>query len=161
MQCAFSHPNYLALVGLTGCALPKATSGAPIWPTGVVGSLSHDSRVAVAAVGRRRDFSALEINIEPASPLPSELLDLVATPQERAEIGEDPYHGRLLLAAKEAVYKALDPLDHTFPDHHDVRISLTNRRVIVRNGRSFELRFRIFKHLLVLAFLRACNDDTI
>src|SRR5450830_13079 len=105
MQCAFSHPNYLALVGLTGCALPKATSGAPIWPTGVVGSLSHDSRVAVAAVGRRRDFSALEINIEPAAPLPSELLDLVATPQERAEIGEDPYHGRLLLAAKEAVSK--------------------------------------------------------
>lgn len=85
----------------------------------------------------------------------------MATPQERAEIGEDPYHGRLLLAAKEAVYKALDPLDHTFLDHHDVRISLTNRRVIVRNGRSFELRFRIFKHLLVLAFLRACNDDTI
>jgi 4'-phosphopantetheinyl transferase EntD len=32
-------------------ALPKSLGGAPIWPKGVLGSLAHDSRVAVAAVG--------------------------------------------------------------------------------------------------------------
>ena len=71
----------LGQVGLAGCALPKASSGAPIWPTGDVGSLSHDSRIAVATIGLRRDFSALGIDIKTADPLLSKLLKLVATPQ--------------------------------------------------------------------------------
>jgi 4'-phosphopantetheinyl transferase EntD len=148
----------LAQIGLAGCVLPKGSSGAPIWPNGVVGSLSHDSRIAVAAVGRGRDFRALGIDVEPAEALPSELLDLIATPQERAKIGIDPYHGRLLFAAKEAVYKAVYPIDQTFLDHHDVEVNLPNRQAIVRNGRVVELRFCISKHLLVLAFLRGGGD---
>jgi 4'-phosphopantetheinyl transferase EntD len=148
----------LAQIGLDGCALPKARSGAPIWPNGIVGSISHDSRIAVAAIGWGRDFSALGIDVEPAEALPSELLDLVATPQERAKIDGGPYDGRLLFAAKEAVYKAVYPLDQTFLDHHDVEVSLTDRQAIVRNGRVVEIRFCISKHLLVLAFLRGGND---
>ena len=148
----------LAQVGLAGCALPKATSGAPIWPDGIVGSISHDSLVAVAAVAMRHDFSALGIDIEPAEALPSDLLDLVVTPQERAKLDDDPYQGRLLFAAKEAVYKAVYPLDQTFLDHHDVEVSLTCRQAKVRNRRVVELRFCISNHLLVIAFLRAGND---
>jgi 4'-phosphopantetheinyl transferase EntD len=34
----------LGQIGLAGCVLPKGSSGAPIWPNGVLGSLSHDSR---------------------------------------------------------------------------------------------------------------------
>jgi 4'-phosphopantetheinyl transferase EntD len=145
----------LAQVGLPGCALPKASSGAPIWPNGVVGSMSHNSRVAVAAVAMRRDFSALGIDVEPAEALPSDLLDVVVTPHERANIDEDPYQGRLLFATKEAVYKAVYPLDQTFLDHHDVEVSLTNRQAVVRNRRVVEFRFSISTHLLVVAFLRA------
>lgn len=144
----------LARVGLPGCALPKSSSGAPIWPNGIVGSLAHDSHLAVAAIAMRRDFIALGIDVEPAERLPAELLDLVVAPEERAELADDPYHGRLLFTAKEAVYKAVYPLDQTFLDHHDVRINLTQRRGIVRNGRVVELRFCITDHLLVLAFLR-------
>ena len=151
----------LARVGFAGCAVPKTKSGAPIWPAGVVGSLTHDARVAAAAVAMHRDFSALGVDIEPAEALPPELLELVATPRERAEIDVDPYHGRLLFAAKEAVYKAVFPLDQTFLEHHDVEVSLTNRRAIVRNGRVVELRYCISEHLLVLAFIRASTNETI
>src|SRR5262245_14969578 len=71
----------LAQLGHPGCSLPKGVSGAPEWPTGVIGSLAHDARVAVAAVGIRTNVGALGIDVEPAEYLPSELLDLVATPQ--------------------------------------------------------------------------------
>lgn len=151
----------LAQIGFPDCAVPKASSGAPIWPLDVVGSISHDSRVAVVTVAMRHDFSALGIDVEPAEGLPSDLLELVATPQERAEIGGDPYQGRLLFVAKEAVYKAVYPLDQTFLDHHDVQISLAHGRAIVCNGRSVELRFCASKHLVVIAFLRARNDGAI
>jgi 4'-phosphopantetheinyl transferase EntD len=145
----------LAQLGHRECTVPKAPSGTPIWPPGVVGSLAHDDRVAVAAVGRSYLTSALGIDVEPAEILPPELLDIVATRQERLQIRDDPYEGRLLFAAKEAVYKAVFPLDHTFLDHHDIQVNVANRRAVLRNGRVVDLRFCIATHLIVLAFLRA------
>ena len=146
----------LTQLGYANCALPKGPAGAPVWPAGIVGSLAHDSRVAVAAVGMRADVGALGIDVEPAECLPSELLDLVATPQERLNLGDDVYRGRLLFVAKEAVYKAVHPLDQTFLEHHDVEVNLSERKAVVRNGRVVELRFSISAHHLVaLAFLRA------
>lgn len=147
----------LTRLGYPECALPKAASGAPIWPTGVAGSLAHDSRVAIAAVGLSRDVAALGIDVEPAELLPAELLDLVATPQERLKMADDPYHGRLLFVAKEAVYKAVYPLDQTFLEHHDVEINLADRKAIVRNGRVVELRFCLAAHVVALAFLPGGN----
>jgi 4'-phosphopantetheinyl transferase EntD len=135
------------------CAVPKAGSGAPIWPTGVVGSLSHDARVAVATVAMQRDIGALGIDVEPAEPLPTDLLDIVATPHERLRIADDPYGGRLLFVAKEAVYKAVYPIDQTFLDHHDVQINLVERKAFVRNGRILELRFGLCAHLIALALI--------
>src|SRR5437588_147971 len=143
----------LAQLGYAPCALPKAPSGAPIWPAGVVGSLTHDSRVAVAAVGTSRDVGALGIDVEPAEILPSELLDMVATPHERLKIDDDPYGGRLLFVAKEAVFKAVYPVDQTFLDHHDVQVDFADRKAVVRNGRIVELRFCTSAHLVALAFL--------
>src|SRR5580704_11468407 len=40
----------LANIGLLQCALPKGKGGAPVWPAGIVGSMSHDSHIAVAAI---------------------------------------------------------------------------------------------------------------
>ena len=146
----------LTQLGYANCALPKGPAGAPVWPAGIVGSLAHDSRVAVAAVGMRADVGALGIDVEPAECLPSELLDLVATPQERLNLGDDVYRGRLLFVAKEAVYKAVHPLDQTFLEHHDVEVNLSERKALVRGGRVVELRFSISaQHLVALAFLRA------
>lgn len=143
----------LARLGHPECPIPRAASGAPVWPGDVVGSLAHDARVAVAAVAASRDVGALGIDVEPAECLPSELLDLVATPQERLEIGDDPFQGRLLFAAKEAVYKAVYPLDRMFLEHHDVQINLASRKAVVRNGRIVEIRLSVSAHFVALAFL--------
>lgn len=140
-------------VGHVESAIPKSSAGAPIWPEGVVGSLAHDAHVAVAAVAMRRDFSAIGIDVEPAELLPPELLELVATPKERLKISDDPYRGQLLFVAKEAVYKAVYPLDQVFLDHQDVEIDFADRKGFVRNGRVVELRLCVAAHLVVLAFL--------
>ena len=134
--------------------MPKGSGGAPTWPNGVVGSLAHDDRVAVAAVGRSRDVGAIGIDVEPAELLPAELLDMVATPLERLKIADDPYGGRLLFVAKEAVYKAVYSLDRTFLEHHDVEVDLAERTAVVRNGRVVKLRFSLSTHLVALAFLQ-------
>lgn len=74
------------------------------------------------------------------------------------KLDEDPCQGRLLFAAKEAVYKAVYPLDQLFLDHHDVEVSLTDQRAVVCNGRVVELRFGVSEYLLALAFLRGAGD---
>jgi 4'-phosphopantetheinyl transferase EntD len=148
----------LAQLGHADWPLPKTASGAPNWPAGIVGSLSHDADLAVAAIAMRGAFRTLGIDVEPAEALAPDLLDIVATPQERAAIEHDPYGGRLLFAAKEAVYKAVHPLDRTFLDHHDVEVDLLHQHATVRNGRRVELRICTAGHLLVLAFLRDSDD---
>jgi 4'-phosphopantetheinyl transferase EntD len=145
------------LLAKLGCpfltALPKSTSGAPIWPQGIVGSLAHDSRFAIAAVGRRRDVAALGIDIEPAERLPFEL-DLIATTQERLRMSSYRYIGRLLFTAKEAVYKAVHPLDNVFLEHHDIEIDFDARKASVRGRRVLDLRFCISTSLVAIAFIR-------
>jgi 4'-phosphopantetheinyl transferase EntD len=146
------------LLGQLGCsnmtALPKAASGAPIWPKGIVGSLAHDSRFAIAAVSRRHDVAALGIDIEPAESLPFEL-DLIATPRECLKISSYRYIGRLLFTAKEAVFKAVHPLDNVFLEHHDVEVDFDARKATVRGGRILDLRFCISASLVTIAFIRS------
>lgn len=134
-------------------ALPKSTSGALIWPQGIVGSLAHDSRFAIAALGRRHDVAALGIDIEPAEELPFEL-DLIATPGERLRISPCRHIGRLLFTAKEAVYKAVHPLDNVFLEHRDIEIDFDARKATVRGGRVLDLRFHISTSLVTIAFIR-------
>jgi 4'-phosphopantetheinyl transferase EntD len=143
----------LARLGYPECAVAKGAAGAPIWPAGITGSFAHDDHVAVAVVGKCSDVGALGIDVEPAKVLPPELLQLVATPQERRNVCDDPYCGRLLFAAKEAVYKAVYPLDREFLDYHDIQIDLAGRKAGISNGRVIDLRFAMAAHLVAVALI--------
>ena len=145
----------LVRAGYPASTVPKARSGAPIWPHGLVGTLAHDSQIAVAALAPRRKFAAIGIDIEPAEPLPSELFSLIATPSEQTLLETYLYGGRLLFVAKEAVYKAVASLDRIFPDHKDIEVDFAKGAAVVGNGRTVGLRFLVSNHLLALAFIRA------
>ncbi|RAI44661.1 hypothetical protein CH341_07890 [Rhodoplanes roseus] len=145
----------LAGLGHAGCALPRTASGAPDWPRDVVGSLAHDQAVAVAAVAPRAAVAALGIDVEPAEPLPDDILDLVATVPERSGLAGDPLRGRVLFAAKEAVYKAMHPLDGVFLDFHDIVVDLVGRKAVVPSGKILDLAVCRAPRIVVLAFSRA------
>lgn len=135
-----------------GSPIPKAASGAPVWPDDIVGSLAHDYEVAVATVARSRDVSALGIDIEPAQPLPAELQTLVLTKRERAQLPQASWSGRLVFAAKEAVYKAIAALDGTLLDYQDIETELSAGRADA-DGRCLTLRYSTSPRLIVLAFI--------
>ena len=142
----------LARLGHHRVALPKAPSGAPIWPTGIVGSIAHDENVAVAAVGLQRAFMAVGIDVEPATPLPSDTLGLVAAPDDLRAIEKDPLGGKLLFAIKEAVYKAVSPLDGVFLEFRDITVDPDARNAVTRNGRTLALRYCLSSRIVVLAY---------
>jgi 4'-phosphopantetheinyl transferase EntD len=134
-------------------AVPKSASGAPIWPPGLVGSLAHDPQAAVAAIARRSDFLSLGVDVEPAEPLETDLLNLVATASELKKIAHDPDRGRLLFAIKEAIYKATYPLDGQFLEHHDVEVDLSDGTAAIRTGRTVRFRYNVSTRIVALAFI--------
>lgn len=116
-------------------SLPKLASGAPAWPTGFAGSLSHDESFAVAAIVLTRRVRSVGIDVEPVRPLPANLLGLVATPRERAALAGDLLAARLLFSMKEAVYKATYPLDGVVLEHSDIEVCLRTQVAVIRSGR--------------------------
>jgi len=141
----------LAQLGYARVAVPKGQAGEPIWPAGISGSIAHDDRTAVAAVGRLRDIRAVGIDVEPAVPLPPEMLKLIATPRELRSIADDPLQGKLLFVAKEAVYKAVYPLDRVFLEFRDIEVDLVSRAAATRTGRAVALRTCVSSHVVVVA----------
>jgi 4'-phosphopantetheinyl transferase EntD len=140
-------------LGVPEQAIPKRASGAPLWPEGVTGSFAHDSVVAVAAAGLIRDIGAIGIDVEPATPLPADMLDLVTLPNERIGIDGDPLRGRALFAVKEAVYKAVQPLDGIFLDYHDIEVDLAGGKARTKNRRTLDIRFCVATHIVAVAWM--------
>jgi 4'-phosphopantetheinyl transferase EntD len=136
-----------------GVELPRSTSRAPRWPPGFVGSLAHDREFAVAAVAPAASILGIGIDVEPPLPLPEDLLDMIATPRERAELKGDLVSARLLFCMKEAVYKATNPIDGVFLEHHDVEVSLKASVASTSSGRNLRIHAITHPRLVGLALV--------
>jgi 4'-phosphopantetheinyl transferase EntD len=140
-----------ARLGVHSATFPKTPSGAVRWPDGLTGSFAHDDRIALAALAKRTDAGALGIDVEAPVPLPPDVVALVVSERERAQIARDPLGARLLFAAKEAVYKAAFPRDGVFFEFSDIVVDLVACTASVRGGASFALRFCVSPAIVALA----------
>ena len=115
----------LAVLGIDGFPLLPDADRVPIWPPGVVGSISHCDGFFGAAVARCETAISLGIDVERKEPLKHRLVPMICTPAETARLTRLPrpagadWH-KLVFSAKESVYKAYYPLTRTFLDFHDV-----------------------------------------
>ncbi len=119
----------LAQLGAAPGPLGREANRAPIWPVGIVGSISHcDERVAVA-VAHGRDHAGVGIDIEPDVPIESGLWSRICTPTEIARLdgSDENTRGRtvrLLFSAKEALYKCVHPHAQRFIGFQEAEILL-------------------------------------
>jgi len=97
---------------------------APIWPSGIVGSLSHTSDACLGVAARSHHIQAIGIDIESLTPLESSLHPDIATPEELACIDSSPELAALrIFSMKEAAYKAQYPLSQTFFDFTTLKVT--------------------------------------
>jgi len=131
------HAAALALSGL-GCseAVRREPSGAPRFPTGFVGSISHGAGAAVAVVGRARDYRGLGIDVEEriSAELAAEIIDQVLCPAE-LELLARAFPGlsaacqlSLGFSIKESLYKCLNPVADEFIEFTDALLSRVTPR---------------------------------
>jgi phosphopantetheine--protein transferase-like protein len=117
--------------GLAAPAVLGDDRGAPVLPAGVVGSVSHKERVAVALVAQARDDARIGVDVELDAPLRIDIARKVLTEDEQREIAALPDAGRLAevrlrFSAKEAIYKALDPFVRRYVAFHEVSVTPTS-----------------------------------
>jgi 4'-phosphopantetheinyl transferase EntD len=124
----------LGRLGFPPVAVGVGRNGEPLWPAGVVGSITHCRGYAACAVARTGDMLALGIDAEPDDPLPAGVwgdvafgheLDLASLPSPTPlRLGGSVHVDRLLFSAKESVYKAWFPLTGTWLDFGDVELDV-------------------------------------
>lgn len=106
----------LARAGLVPAPILPGPSGAPRWPAGIVGSMTHCQGYRGAAVARADRFAAIGIDAEPHDILPAGVLAKVAREPEQTALaglrGRAPEFcwDRILFSAKESVFKAWSPM---------------------------------------------------
>jgi enterobactin synthetase component D len=120
----------LLCLGAGSTHVEMAEDRAPIWPDGVVGSITHTGGFAAVAVAWAADIAGLGIDseriIDPATA--REIADVCMV--DEATLFEASAHGRsfcefctFVFSAKEAVFKCLFPLTRKFLEFSDVRIT--------------------------------------
>ncbi|MFD0407172.1 4'-phosphopantetheinyl transferase [Kitasatospora sp. NPDC127116] len=120
----------LGRLGIPPAPILRGTAGAPQWPRGAVGSMTHCSGYRAAAVARAGAFRSLGIDAEVHQPLPDGGLRLITSQAERRHLAEllrrdaEVHWDTLLFAVKESVYKAWYPLGGTVFDFADAEVAL-------------------------------------
>ncbi|GAA1265352.1 4'-phosphopantetheinyl transferase superfamily protein [Sphaerisporangium rubeum] len=106
----------MAALGVPAAPVLPGPRGAPQWPAGVVGSMTHCDGYRAAVLGRAEHVTSVGIDAEPDGPLPPGVLGEIALPEEqehlRALAASRPgvHWDRMLFSAKESVYKTWFPL---------------------------------------------------
>jgi enterobactin synthetase component D len=107
-----------AALAALGCGAPvgRADDGAPVWPDGFVGSITHTHGHVLVVVAPRTTFRAVGVDVErlATDAVAAEAGPGVLTAAERAvlarALGDDAGGFTAGFSAKEALYKCLYPL---------------------------------------------------
>lgn len=126
----------LAMLAMGAPAQPVlcAKDRAPIWPRGIVGSISHASACCIAVTAPAQNIASIGVDVEPWEPLPAELHSSICTERELDWLNSQhptqrDHFARLIFSAKESAYKAQFPLSGQILGFDAIEIVLDLKRV--------------------------------
>ena len=118
----------LAGLGIESFPILSTSNRAPVWPSGVVGSITHCDSYTAAAVCSNLQLRSIGIDAEVNRPLPGGTPDLIVLPSEKAAIKAflDPKVSwdRLLFSAKESIFKAWSQLSSGWLDFLQAEVTI-------------------------------------
>ena len=117
----------LAQIGIVDFAIEAAADRRPLWPTSVVGSITHTHDFCAAVVAERSSLAAIGIDSEDAARVKPELWKSICVAEEIEWLhslaqSERAAGASLIFSAKEAFYKCQYPLTGQFLGFHAVRL---------------------------------------
>lgn len=114
----------LGELGVRGQAV-LARGRAPLWPAGVVGSITHSATLAAAVAGHAANWAGVGADLTPGGRVSARVAQRVLLPVEREALPSHEWR-TAMFSAKESVYKAVHPLCGEFLAFRDVRITVVD-----------------------------------
>lgn len=146
----------LAALGRSSQELVRDEDGLPIWPRGVVGSITHCRSIAAAAVRTAdRPDTLIGLDLEKTNRLSAAAGQRVLHPQEMEFAADDQVRASILFSLKEAFYKAQFPRWRTTGNFHDIALDVD---LVSGGARVRKLGGRFAPELVELQF-RFCLVD--
>lgn len=111
--------------GITGFPLSVGADRQPLWPNGLIGSITHTAGYCAAAVAERCGLLAVGLDSETVGDVTRDLWPTICGASEAEWLGSLPEAHKdaaatLIFSAKEAFYKCQFPLTHEWLDFHDL-----------------------------------------
>lgn len=103
-----------------------STTGAPLWPQGIVGSISHCGRAVAAVSASAEQLQGIGIDVEVEQTLELGIIDAVLRTDE-ARL--DPL---VQFSAKESMYKLWEPIVGQWLDFDEVSVQPRKKRIAAR-----------------------------
>lgn len=133
---AAAHRAMQAL-GRAPQAIPVGENRAPIWPEGLVGSITHTRSCAMAIVAHQDQLRGIGIDVEEDKPLADDLWPAICSPDEQAWLRQQQNPGqlaKLVFSAKEAAYKCQFTISQRYYgfDGMELRIDLKTGKFSAR-----------------------------
>jgi len=103
----------LRRIGVKDRPILRGPKREPLWPAGIVGSITHCAGYRAAAVAHATNALTIGIDAEPHAAIEHRVVERVLCDEEQAWLNQAPvgiHWDRLLFSAKESVYKAWFPL---------------------------------------------------
>jgi 4'-phosphopantetheinyl transferase EntD len=136
--------------------IPRTAERYPLWPQGIVGSITHDREFAAAVVAPSDRLRGIGIDIEPAEPLQPGICNIVSPPGEMAAFSDIRFGDKALFSIKEAVFKTVYPRDGRFLDFHEVAVTRHTRTARTNYGRVVHWRVTTLPRVLAIAW---CSEE--
>ena len=121
--------SVLAQLNVPDFPLLSGPQREPIWPAGIVGSITHTDGLCAVAAAHDARYRGIGIDAEPCLPLDADVIDYVCLKDELTNGRGTDLSGfdvaeraRLIFSAKESVYKCQFPLTRRFIEFHEVRV---------------------------------------
>jgi 4'-phosphopantetheinyl transferase EntD len=118
----------LKRLGEQEVAIPVGKGRQPLWPPGVVGSISHCTGYCAAVVARQEAMPSIGFDVEIGVAMTDELAATINTDRERENFPAKKPAGHLnwdilAFSAKESIYKFHYPLQGTFLGFQDAFVT--------------------------------------
>ncbi|MCM0678286.1 4'-phosphopantetheinyl transferase superfamily protein, partial [Micromonospora phytophila] len=117
----------MAALGVPPVAVPAAADRSPVWPAGVVGTITHTRGYCAAAAARATEIRSVGMDAERHKELNPGVRRLICLPEEEQRCARLPAGTSwpaVLFSAKETVYKVWHPVVGTWLDFHDALVEL-------------------------------------
>lgn len=119
----------LKLIGVPSVEIVPDAHRAPVWPAGVVGSLSHCEGFRAAAVARKGQIRSVGIDVEPNLPISESTTSLLVLSagemslcRSLGQAAPAVSWDRLIFSAKESLFKAWWPLTTSWLGFDDAEV---------------------------------------